>query len=497
MYPDHRSDSVKKNTLLGILIALSTYMYPIATFPYVTRILGPEGLGQVSFVASFAAYFVLVAQLGMPIYGLRSCSLVKENRPALQRIVAELFLVHVVLGFVAVILYSCAVIATLTAKENLLLFLFYGVSVLLCMTDCEWVYKATGHYSFLALLHAAFRLVAIIAVFVLVRNAADLYWYSFISVLCASGSMAAGLLALRNRLGINLLNECADIILQGRISQVLIRHARPLRVFFMMSCAVTVYSNTDKVMLGFMQGNSMVGIYQTAAKMKALLVVLTGALWKAALPVSAALWQRGNRTGFCRLGEKSLCVVSSVSFPLVVFSILFAESCVRIIAGEAYLTAVLPMRILLLTVLSIGVSNIIGGQLLIPIGQEKLLFRAELVGVFSNIAVNAFLIPAYGVTGAALATLLSETLVTVFAWVYIRRYIPLRLADAKNLGKTVLACFVAAMTAYGLPVELPLLLQVAVAFLLYGFVYLFVMVLLRDRFSCELLEPFWNRLHNA
>lgn len=95
--PSHDT-SIKKNTMLGIFISLSRYIYPIATYPYITRVLQPEGLGRISFVASFVMFFSLLSQLGMPIYGLRSCAVVKDNKEKLQAIVGELLLIHLLSG---------------------------------------------------------------------------------------------------------------------------------------------------------------------------------------------------------------------------------------------------------------------------------------------------------------------------------------------------------------------------------------------------------------
>lgn len=473
-------DSIKRNTLLGIFIALSRYVFPIVTYPYITRVLHPEGLGLVSFIASFATYFILVAQLGMPIYGLRSCAFVKNNRKRLNRLVGELFLVHVLLVLVTLCLYGIIVNLLLPLKNEPVLFFIYSFNIFACMADYEWVYKATGKFSFLALVNGFFRFAAILAVFLFVREKADLYRYATISVMANTGALLTGFLSLRKQLGITPFRDLIRIITNHEIVRVLCRHLRPLLLFFLLSCAGVIYSHTDTVMLGFMKDNSLVGIYNVSAKVKALLIVLTGALWTAALPRSAEFWDKGDTQDFCELAEQSFRVVSTVSLPLVVFFILFAEPCIRIIAGEEYLSAVLPMRILLIAVLSIGVSNIIGGQMLIPIGQERLLFRAELWGVLSNITVNMILIPLYGVMGAAVATVLTETLITMATVVYIRQFVQLKIFEKYNLIRSVLACFIAAATVCSIPLPLYPLFQLISAFLIYGFIFILVMILSGD-----------------
>ncbi len=480
--------SIKKNTILGIFISLSRYIYPIATYPYITRVLQPEGLGRISFMASFVTFFSLLSQLGMPIYGLRSCAVAKDNKERLQTIVGELLLVHLLSGFATLLLYGFVVFMVLPVKQEPVLFFIYGLGILFGISDCEWVYRALGRYSFLALVNAVFRCVAIGAVYLLVRNSNDLYWYAFITLLAGSGSLVAGFLSLKAQLGIAPLKNVYDIIVSRNVTRVLRVHLRPLLLFFLMSCAVTVYSNTDTVMLGFMKDNRLVGIYNAAAKVKALLVVFSGALWTAALPRSAGLWKEGNWEGFRKLAEKSLRMIPMVSLPLAVFFIFYSEPGIRIIAGEAYVGAVQPMCILLLAVVPIGISNIIGGQLLIPIGQEKLLFRAEMVGMLTNIAANAVLIPRYDVTGAAIATLLSETLVAVMAAIYITRFVRIRIIDASVYIKSMTACGTGLLLAYLFSVSGPVIVCLTVAAIIFFVTFLAVLYLSGDELVRETIK---------
>ena len=485
--------SIKKNTMLGMFISLSRYIYPIATYPYITRVLQPEGLGRISFVVSFVLFFSLLAQLGMPIYGLRSCAVVKDNKEKLQSLVGELLLVHLLSGCATLLLYGLVVAMVLPVKHEPVLFIIYGLNILLGMSDCEWTYKALGRYSFLALVNAVFRCVAIAAVFLLVRNSTDLYWYALITLLAGSGSLVAGFLSLKAQLGIAPLKNVYDSIVSHNVIRVVRVHLRPLLLFFLMSCAVTVYSNTDTVMLGFMKDNQLVGIYNASAKVKALLIVFSGALWTAALPRSASLWKEGYLEGFRRLAEKSLRLIPVVPLSLAVFFIFYSEPSIRIIAGEAYLGAVLPMRILLLAVVPIGISNVIGGQLLIPIGQEKLLFRAEMVGMVSNIVANAVLIPRYDVAGAAIATLLSETLVAVIAAVYIMRFVRIRIIDADVYIKSIVACGTGLVLAYMFSFSGPVIVCLTVAGVIFFVTFLTVMYLFGDEFVRETIKNGVNR----
>ena len=71
--------SVKVNFIMNFIFTLSQFIFPLITFPYVSRVLGPAGTGSVSFATSVITYFTMFAMLGVPTYGIRACAKVREN----------------------------------------------------------------------------------------------------------------------------------------------------------------------------------------------------------------------------------------------------------------------------------------------------------------------------------------------------------------------------------------------------------------------------------
>lgn len=139
-----------------------------------------------------------------------------------------------------------------------------------------------------------------------------------------------------------------------------------------------------------------------------------------------------------------------ITIPLTLYFCLFAEPWIQIIGGKEYLDAAQTMRFLLPAVIAIGYSNIIGGQMLIPMGQERKLFYAELIGAVSNIALNALLIPLWSASGAAIATVLSETLVTVVAALSVRKQVKIRVLQPVPLCRCLFGCLMAGLVSFGI-----------------------------------------------
>ena len=86
--------TIRRNTLLSLVISGIGHLYPMIVFVYIARIFHPEGLGHIFFTSSVAAYFVMFTGLGMPIYGLRAAAAYQQESHRLSRLMAEMLLIR-------------------------------------------------------------------------------------------------------------------------------------------------------------------------------------------------------------------------------------------------------------------------------------------------------------------------------------------------------------------------------------------------------------------
>ena len=93
--------SVKYNFVMNVILTASTFIFPLITFPYISRILLPAGVGKVNFATSFVSYFSMIAMLGVPTYGIRACAQVRDDREELSRTVHEIFFINLLVGALA------------------------------------------------------------------------------------------------------------------------------------------------------------------------------------------------------------------------------------------------------------------------------------------------------------------------------------------------------------------------------------------------------------
>ena len=496
--PGPAAHPIRKNTFLSLLIAGMGYLYPVIVFVYIARILHPEGLGSASFASSVASIFMIFTGLGMPLYGLRSVAEKRERSlRELGELAVELMVVRVLSGILAWAAFF--VFTRFFAWSNGALLTIYGFGILIAILDCSWLYKGMEDYSSLAWISAVAKLCGLAALFLLVRESSDILKYAWIAISIPLVENVIGLVWAERKWKIKIGKNLRRIVFSHKALEAVRRHVRPLGYFLLMHCAVTVYTHTDTVMLGMMEGDRAVGLYSCAAKIKVLLTVLTGTIYTVALPKATELWKKKKESEFRELSRKSFHVVYMVLLPLTVYFIIFSKPWILLVGGSEYAEAAWTMQILLLAVIPIGLSNIVGGQMLIPMGMEKKLFQAELIGAISNIFLNAILIPRFSASGAAVATTISEVLVTVVVMYAVLKQVNVRMLRGRRILQSVCGCAVAGGISYGLctlllwpgPVNAPVSLAV------FGLCFGLVMLLFRDplyREALSVVKKFYRKL---
>ena len=397
---DEKKASLTLNFVMNAILTMSQFLFPLITFPYISRILLPTGTGKVSFATSVVSYFALFAQLGIPTYGIRACAKVRDDRKALERTVQELFLINLIMSILAYIVLFLAIAFVPRMRQEKTLFLIVGLTILFNAIGMEWLYKALEQYTYITVRSIIFKLIAVVAMFVLVHEQKDYVIYGGISILAASASNV-----------FNFFHAHKYVSIKPVGSYNFRQHLKPIVIFFAMSCAATIYTNLDTVMLGFMTSDAEVGYYNAAVKIKSILVSVVTSLGVVLLPRASYYVECKLMDKFCRITHVALNFVILISVPLTVYFILFAKEGIFFLSGAEYEASIVPMQIIMPTLLFIGLTNIMGIQTLIPLGKEKVVLYSEIAGAVADLLLNVALIPSMASAGAAIGTVVAEGVV--------------------------------------------------------------------------------------
>ena len=363
-----KEKSIKLNFIMNIILTMSSFIFPVITFPYVSRILLPEGTGKVAFATSLISYFSMFAQLGIPTYGIRACAKVRDNRNELSKTVHELLIVNLGMCVISYVALFMALRYVPRLAEDKSLYVIMSFTIVLTSIGMEWLYKALEQYTYITCRSVIFKFIALIAMFLLVHEKSDYIIYGGITIFASSASSV-----------LNLINAHKYIDLKPIENYNFKQHLKPICIFFAMACATTIYTNLDNVMLGFMATDMDVGYYNAAVKIKGILVAVVTSLGTVLLPRASYYVENGIMDEFTRITNKALAFVGLVSTPLMIYFILFAKETVFFLSGKEYAGAIIPMQVIMPTILLIGITNVLGIQVLIPLGKEKIVLYSEVI----------------------------------------------------------------------------------------------------------------------
>lgn len=470
-----KQKSIKLNFIMNAILQISAFIFPLITFPYVSRILGPSGTGNVSFATSIVTYFALFAQLGIPTYGIRATARVRDDKKLLSKTVQEIFIINAVMCVLAYFVFFVVLNLVPKMYNDKVLFIIISSTILFNSVGMDWLYKGLEKYTYITFVSIIFKFIALILMFVCVHHKNDYVIYGAISIFAASASNIC-----------NLVNIHKLIYIKPIFNYEFTKHFRPIMIFFAMSCATTIYTNLDTVMLGFMKDNVEVGYYNAAIKIKNVLLGVVTSLGTVLLPRASYYIENNMYSEFKRIAGKALNFVVLISFPLCLYFILFAKEGVLFLSGDAYTEAILPMQILMPTLIFIGLTNIMGIQMLIPLGKEKVVLYSEIAGAIVDLAINTVLIPIMASSGAAIGTLVAEMVVWIVQYIALKedvketyvkiRYLPI------VIGLAISALFSMPIKLLGLSSFFTLLLSAIVFF---G-VYLVVLTVAKEKLVNEI-----------
>ena len=362
---------------------------------YVARYLGPERFGLLSYTLSFVLLFSSLASFGLDDILVRELVKQPEQRNNLLGTVFWLKVcgtaimsttIAVVLQFMAEDQQTYWMIALITFG-----FLFQATNVV------DFYFQSQVQSKFAVRAQAFQLLLTSIFKIYLVWNQAELIWFAF--ALMLDQVVVAVLFLLVYHWKIEWFPFLSFTWVQAKKLMI---DAWPL-IFAGM--VVSVYMKIDQVMLKEMLDAKAVGVYAAAVKLcEAWYFVPTAVI--ASLFPAIITARKNSETLYEERVQKLYDLMVWVAVAVALPTTLFADWVILILYGADFQEAadVLKMYIWAGVFVSLGVAS---SKWLIAENLERYSFYSTLLGAILNIVCNFYLIPIYGIRGAALATLIS------------------------------------------------------------------------------------------
>ena len=469
--------SIKNNFLLNLSTTITGLLFPLITFPYASRILMADGIGQVQFFQSIIDYVSLCTALGIPLYAVREIARIRDNKELRSRTTIEILLLHAILTLVGYIVVF--ILAKTVAKIEIDASLFFLLSTTLFFNTIgvAWFYQAIEDFKYITLRSLFVRILSLVALFIFVKTKQDLFYYAGILVIGTVGNNIFNFFRIRKYIKLS----------KGEFKRLnLLRHLIPALKIFILNLVISIYVNLDSVMLGFLKNEESVGYYAAATRLTKAILGIVSSLGAVLLPRFSNMITNGQKEEFQLLANKAASFTIALSLPMSVGLIFMAAPIIHIFCGNGFEPTILTLKLVAPIVLFIGLSGIIGMQILYPQGREKYVIISTMVGACINLLINYLLIPQYGQYGAALGTVIAEFMVTVIMILLGRKYLPINILSKQNLHYLIGSIVISILLAFLFVFPLHEVNYLLIGILLSVIVYYAYLLMIKDTLALQL-----------
>ena len=401
--------SIKENFIFNVLRLILNFSLPLIVFPYVSRVLGPIGIGKVEFANSIISYFILFSSLGIPTYGIREIARVRDNDTERSKVVYELGILLLINSIISYIIYFILIFFVPKFNSDLLLFLVISPSIILTDLNFEFFYQGIEKQKYITIRYAIVKVFQILFIYLFVKNEKNYIIYALSLVGMNSLSTIFNLFNLRKYL----------VKIKWEILRPL-RHFKNVLIIFSSIVAINIYTHLDVTMVGLFVGDEAVGVYSVANKLVRMILTIVTALSPVMIPRLENSIQNKNMANFRNYAELSLNFIIMMGIPCFIGIEFLAPEIVVLYAGKSFLSAIISVQILAPIILIVGMANFIGLQLLYHFRREIKYTISVSIAACCNFIVNLCLIPVFKQNGAIIGTVVAEILGLCIQYYYVK-----------------------------------------------------------------------------
>jgi O-antigen/teichoic acid export membrane protein len=406
--------SVKTNYIYTVTLNLSQIIFPLITFPYVTRVLGPSGLGITNFATSFTNYFIILATFGINIYGQREVAKHRNNKADLSRVFNQMLFIHLSATLFFFLIYLGIVLGFSKFRAEPILYALSGAFLWLNIFSIEWFYLGIEKFSFITIRTVITRIVFVIAIFLLVKSKSDYILYYALIIISTCIPFIVNMVYAKRFITISLT---AFYNLQE-----IWRHFKNLIYSSLYMSITSIYAGFSIIYLGFVSTNENVGYFAVANKLYTVVLSFFTALTVVLYPRLSSLIAQKDEKEFKRLIDKSFDVFLPVSVTIAIISILVSKHVIHLFAGNKFEKSILILQIYMPLVVVVGTAQIYVSQILFPLQKDKQILINLIIVASISVLLNMVLVTKFTLMGAIIALVISETLMTTLLGILVYRY---------------------------------------------------------------------------
>lgn len=389
-------NKIGKNLIYQSSYQILKILMPLVTVPIVSHSLGSPGVGEYAFSNSIAQYFVLITALGLPLYGTREIARMGDNKKLLSK---KFWILE---GF-SILLTSVVLVCYFLTGWIFNLGTIYFIQSMLVIAagaDISWFFMGIEEFKKITIVNFLLQVIMFLLIVTQVNSSDDLIKYTVILTSAAVLNPITLWYFLKKKL----------YFIKPSFSEMWFALKKSM-VLFIPQIAIILYTNLNKTMLGTLGNKSFVGIFSNALLVTTVFITLISSIDTVLMPHATRLFsQHKHNEGYVMI-QRVLNFEAYFTIAIATGIVALSDKLIPWFFGSSFagMNTVLPILSLLVIVIPGGMS--ISRQYLIPQDRIKEYNNSVYLGAVISVILNFILIPALGAIGAAIVSVVVETLI--------------------------------------------------------------------------------------
>ncbi len=393
------------------ILQISQYVFPLITFPYLVRVLGPEGYGLVAFANAFVNYFTVLTDYGFNLSATKDISINRDNHNKIKQIYSSVLTVRLILFVLSIVIIIPIVFMFSKFSKDMEIYLIAFLTVFGTTIFPVWFFQGIENMKFITIISVVVKLLWVVLVFVIVTSKNDIL---NLVILNSASSILIGIISLavikiKFKVGFSFPEmKC--------IKKQFIEGWH----YFLSTASISLYTTSTTFILGLFANDAIVGYFSAADKIRNAVLNISATASRTVFPHLSLEFQRSYDAAISFIRKFSISM-GSIMLIVSVLLFLLAKQIVLLVLGPDYTNSIILLRIMSFLPIIIFLSNVAGIQTMLNMGFKKEFANIIFIGAVFSIIMSIILVPVYLAIGTAITVLLTEILVTMQMIIFLRK----------------------------------------------------------------------------
>jgi PST family polysaccharide transporter len=399
----NKNKQLIENIISLFILQGSNYILPLITFPYLVRVLGPEKFGLIAFAQAFIQYFIIITDYGFNLTATKEIAIYRDHSQKISGIFSSVMIIKLFFMIISFMIMSVIIFSFSKFTADCELYFITFLTVIGNVLFPIWFFQGVEKMRYITLINMSTRIIITILIFVCIRQEAD---YILVALIQSIGSVFAGIVAL-----LVIRKHYNNLFVMPTYNQLIIALKEGWYVFIS-TAAVSLYTASNMIFLGFLGGNIAVGYFSAADKVIKAVQGLIGPVSQSIYPHISMLVVKSKEEALIFI-NKCIIRIGTAAFIISLILFLFSDKIILLLLGTKYDESIILLRIMAFLPFIIALSNIFGIQTMLTFGLNKLFSKILIFAGLLNVLLIIPLIYLVGAVGVAITIVSTELFVTI------------------------------------------------------------------------------------